>query len=117
MGTPSVVLAVAHPWASASSYLSLSSQFLADSRCNRAHSAQHLEHLECSHQPQKERKKIDNPREGWEESSTSHPGPDVIKMLLALVDSIRICGAPGPAHLRSLATAVRTSCRLEPLRR
>ena len=30
----SVVLAVAHPWASASSYLS--SQWLADSRCERA---------------------------------------------------------------------------------
>ena len=43
-----VVLAVAHPCASASSYLS--SQSLADSRCN-FHAISHLEHLECSHQP------------------------------------------------------------------
>ena len=46
-----MVLAVAHPWASASSYLS--SQSFSDSRFNlRAR--------------KKERKKTDNPREGWE---------------------------------------------------
>ena len=61
-----MVLAVTYPWASASSYLS--SQSVADSRCNphatprssysrRSHSVargsfvENLEHLECDYQP------------------------------------------------------------------
>ena len=56
-GGDSVVLAVTYPWAPASSYLS--SQSVADSRCNphatprssysRELLQEHLEHLECDY--------------------------------------------------------------------
>ena len=66
-----MVLAVTYPWAPASSYLS--SQSVADSRCHlyaaprssypprRSHS--------CRFFALKERKKTDNPREGWEDGT------------------------------------------------
>ena len=94
----SVVLAAAHPWASASSYLS--SQSLSDSRCN-LHATPRSSHscsspscrfflcrsallslvicgataacrslaLAASPASQKERNKTDNPREGWEDGT------------------------------------------------
>ena len=60
-----MVLAVTYPWASASSYLS--SQSVADSRCNP-----HATRVK------KERKKTDNPREGWEDG-TPPPHRDFLR--------------------------------------
>ena len=56
-----MVLAVTYPWAPASSYLS--SQSVADSRCD-PHATPR-----SSMGVQKERKKTDNPREGWEDGT------------------------------------------------
>ena len=80
-----MVLAVAHPWASASSYLS--SQSVADSRCKK-----------------KERKKTDNPREGWEDG-TPPPHRDFLRR-----------GECGASHRPPLGVCLLLSLFAVPLR-
>ena len=61
-----------------------------------------LEHLECSQASKKERKKTDNPREGWEDG-TPPPHRDFKERCVVRYPSPTLGSLPLPISLRSLS--------------